>query len=139
MPTWLLHLRDNWDDLHHSRPGHRFQDHYAHAARSRGRDAWIFRAGKIAVAVVLVLIGIAEMVFPGPAIAFFAVAGALLATESRTVARLMDWAELRLRALLRGARTQWRRVSGPVRAAIVVVAACTAALAAYATYRLFWD
>ena len=66
-------------------------------------------------------------------------AGALIATESKVVARFMDWAEVRARSVLAWCKRQWRGWSKAGRAIAVAVALmCTAGLA-YGAYRYFFE
>jgi uncharacterized membrane protein YbaN (DUF454 family) len=61
------------------------------------------------MALLFVLVGLFFAVFPGPAFPFFILAGALLATQSKTVARWMDALELRARNTLAWLKRRWRR------------------------------
>ncbi len=137
MTSLVVHLRDDWHDLQRGRPGHRFQDRYDRAAHARNSGSWLKRAAKVTVGIVALLIGLAELVFPGPAILFIALGGAVLATQSRTAAVVMDWGEVKLRVAARFARSCWRNASLPLRIVIVAVAAVAAAIGAYLTFRLF--
>ena len=133
-------LKGEWRNLRRGRPGHRFRDHYRRAAHERRTGwYWLKRLGKFAVALVAVVVGLAEILFPGPAILFFSIAGSLLATESRTVAELMDWSEVKIRALARFARARWRSGSAVFRAGVVVVTIAGAAASALFTYHLLAD
>ena len=49
-------------------------------------------------------VGVVLTVMPGPGFVFFAFAGALVATQSTTVARFLDSAEVRVRAVLHAHR-----------------------------------
>jgi hypothetical protein len=97
-----------WTHVKEGRPGHRFQDHYHHAREAHGRSAMWKRALKIVGGVLALLIGLVEIVFPGPAFVFIIVGGAMLATESLRIARIMDWCELRVRRLWTYLRRRWR-------------------------------
>lgn len=137
MTSLAGHLRDDWHDLQRGRPGRRFQDRYDRAAHTRDSASWLKRAAKVAVGVVALVIGLAELVFPGPAILFIALGGAVLATQSRTAAEVMDWGEVKLRAVMQFARSYWRGASRPLRIVIVAVVVGAAAVGAYFTYRVF--
>lgn len=129
-------FRDQWAELKRSRPGRRFQDRYEHAHREKNRSGNGQRLVLLVVALVAVAIGAVLAVFPGPAVPFFIVAGALLASESRPIARFMDWSEVRLRRLLAWAKRRWRRLSSVGRAAVLSVAAASSAVTLYLGYRL---
>ncbi len=59
-------------------------------------------------AVVALAIAVVLTVFPGPAIVFYALAGALVATQSMRVARLLDRGEVATRGLMLQLRRKWR-------------------------------
>jgi hypothetical protein len=88
--------------------------------------------------VLALAIGILLAVIPGPAIPFFFVAGALLASEFRFAARFMDWLELRLRAVLGWARRHWRRLPGWARVFLVLAGASASAGSAWLLHR-WWS
>jgi hypothetical protein len=137
MSSVAAHLRDDWRQLRRAPPGRRFQTRYDQARRERGSHAWLTRALKIVGGILAILIALAEIVFPGPAILFFLLGGSLLATESRTVARFMDWSELKIRAAIRWARGVWHAASMTVRAVIVCVIVLFAGAGLYGMYRLW--
>ncbi len=83
--------------------------------------------------IVLILGGLAIGWLPGPG-GFIAIFGvALLATEFRFLARLLDWSELRLIGLW---RRLWVRRSKPIRILVVVAALMVVAGAAWAASRI---
>jgi len=122
-------LRESWRCLKEGEPGSRFRDvHDQRRQAQEGRSA-ARRAVPIVLGVILMLGGIAIGWVPGPG-GFIGIFGvALLATQFRWLAKLLDWAELRLRALW---RTIWTRRSVPARVLVGLVATAVAAGAAYA-------
>ncbi len=90
----------------------------------------------IVVAVAAILVGIAEIVFPGPASVFLLLGGALLAGESRLVARAMDWLELHLRPIWRFLRRRWSALSAAGRKRAVAIVACASVASAVFVYRV---
>lgn len=108
-------LHRHWTAFKRGHPGRRFQDRYNRTAQDRRGHLW-FRALKIVAAIVVIGVGLFEVVFPGPASVFLVAGGALLATESRTAARFMDWSEMRVREAYRTAHDWWHR-SHPMRRA----------------------
>lgn len=58
-------------------------------------------------AVVSLAVAVVLTIFPGPAFVFYGLAGALLATQSIHVARLLDRGELAARALVGRMRDTW--------------------------------
>lgn len=128
-------LRAHWLELKRGRPGRRFQDRFERACRAEhrcgpGQRIILWIAAFVCLAIALVL-----TVMPGPAIVFFFFAGGLLATESRSVARLMDWSEVRVRGIAAAGWRHWRRLSMPGRVAAVVLGAGIAVAAAYPVYQ----
>jgi hypothetical protein len=128
-------LVDDWHDLKRGRPGHRFQDRYERARREKPPCSVARRAVTLAAALVFLGVAMFLAVFPGPAIPFFFLGGALLATQSRTVARWMDWAEVGIRRMLAGVKRRWRRLPLVGRIAVVAVAMGCSATFAFFTYR----
>jgi hypothetical protein len=124
----LLQIREG-------RPGYRFQEYYERSRRSKTRAGTMARIVRISAAVAALAIAAVLSVIPGPAIPFFFLAGALLATESKWVARLMDWIEVRLRRIFAWGQKYWRRFSPVTRAAVVILGGCLSACSAFLVYR----
>jgi hypothetical protein len=103
-------LKGSLAELKRGRPGRRFQDHHEKAQRSTNRGA-LRRWMNYLLAGVALAIGVVLVFVPGPAVVFFFLAGALLAPESRVVARGMDWSEVKIRCLCAWGARQWRRLS----------------------------
>lgn len=87
-------------------PGHRFRNHYRRSAKDGGPSPWervLFFGGALlsfGVGVVLIFI-------PGPAFVFFIISGALLASQLRPVAMLMDKSELAVRSAWAALAKKW--------------------------------
>lgn len=130
-------VRTYWRDLQRGRPGHRFQDRYERAKRERrkGGNPWQ-RIVTLTAGIVCLAIGVVLAVIPGPAIPFFFLAGGLFGTESRLIARLMDWIEVRARKFAAWARRHWRPLPRAAKVALMVVGACCSAGMAYLSYRM---
>lgn len=130
-------VRTYFRDLKRGRPGHRFQARYERAKRERtkGGSPWR-RVVTLTVGVVCLAIGLVLSVIPGPAIPFFFLAGGLFGTESRLIARLMDWIEVRARKLAAWAKRRWRPLPRAAKMALVIFGACCSAGMAYLSYRL---
>ena len=119
-----------------SRPGRRFQDRYEHARRETKECGPGQRILLVLLAVVFLAIAVVLSVFPGPAIPFFFLAGALLAAESRTIARFMDWAEVLIRRVLAWAKRIWRKLPVVARVLVVLVGISCSAGMAFLSWRL---
>lgn len=134
-----LTLKQRWKAMLKGQPGQRFQDRYREAKKSRADAAWgqkARRALRLLVAMVAIVIAVFLMVLPGPAVLFYFFAGTLLASESLTVARLLDWTEVRLRAVWKWGKGHWGRTPAWGRAALVALVVCLSATSTYISYRL---
>jgi hypothetical protein len=92
-------LRDSWHAFRRDAPGERFaRRHQRLNQQRRGPAGRLLRS---ALGVVLVFVGLIFLPLPGPGFVPLLIAGALLAGESRRVARTLDRAEVRVRGWLR--------------------------------------
>lgn len=135
-------LREHWAALRRGRPGQRFQERYERTHNrcdGRPRCGWGMRVVLIATALVCLAIAVVLSVIPGPAIPFYFLAGGLLATESRGVARAMDWSEVRARRVLAWGKWRWRRLPRAAKAALLAMGAACSGGMAYVTYRFLRD
>jgi len=104
------HLRRSWSDFRNAPPGHRFRTHHRSRANRGPKRSRVFaRFLAITGAVFCLLIAIPLIILPGPAVLFFALAGLLLAGESRFMAALCDYFEL----LGRNSIRRWQRRKQP--------------------------
>ena len=106
---WMFqHARQMWTELRRGPTGRRFRRfHREHAVHRSGWARWL----TCIAAAVSFAIGVVLAFIPGPAVVFFALTCALLATQSQFVARLLDRSEVRLRAAWRRYQT-WRARRG---------------------------
>lgn len=130
-------MKSAWHRLKEAEPGHRFQREYEHHRGSeRGRLARIISVG---VGLLIVAIGIVGLPAPGPGFLVIALGGALLARESRGVARALDWAEVRLRHVIHWAGRAWKHAAPLAKALLVVMGLGLAGLAGYLAYLQFFS
>ena len=134
--TSVFHFREHWREIKQGKPGHRFQARYERARRHEHQAGAGQRIFFLGVGLVSLVIGLLLVVFPGPAIPFLFLAGASLASESRHIAKVMDWAEVRVRKTAAWLREKWRPLPAPVRVALIMIGACCSAASAYFTFRL---
>lgn len=133
----LRELRDDWRCLRRGTPGRRFQDAYRRRRQGGGRSS-AYRVLTLVAGVVLTVAGPIAGVVPGPGgIVLFLLGVALLASEVRPAARLLDWCEPRARTGARRMKQAWGRS-----AAITKVAACLLGVAlaggvGYAVYAVY--
>lgn len=132
-------LRQHWHILTGGSPGRRFEDRYEAACAARLSGGWSHRLGRalrLVIAVLALGVGLVLAVMPGPAILFFLLSGSLLAAESRGVARMLDRAEVRLRAAWQWSRKIWTKLPVWARAGLVVLVVSAGVASTYASYRL---
>lgn len=130
-------LRRQWRDLRKGRPGHRFQERYKRNRKGGEGRSWIRRFLQPAIAVLILLAGIVLCIIPGPGLPLVLVGLTLLAQRSRSIARAMDWCEVKLRMLITWGKGWWTQASFAARNLALVMAACVAAGAAYGAYQVF--
>ena len=96
-------LKQSWRDLQHGEPGRRFEDRWrGRTPGGRARKLLVIGAGALVFA-----LGLFFLAAPGPGTVLLVIGAALMAEESRAVARALDRAELLVRAAL--ARLRSRR------------------------------
>src|SRR5688572_13158502 len=89
----LGRLRQQWRAFKKGRPGRRFQDRYERSQKTRSSQSWFVRLLKPAAGILLFVGGVVLCFIPGPGIPLLVIGAGLLADESRTIARAMDWIE----------------------------------------------
>ncbi len=127
-------LRKHWRDFKESRPGRRFQD--VHDRRAAERGAGEGGGGGyigLVAGVILTVVGIVFLPAPGPGSVVLFLGLAMLARESRVVARMLDKAELKCRPAFLWARDKWNSISSGNRK-LIVAAASVVGLAAAAFF-----
>lgn len=127
-------LKAQWREFRHGRPGHRFEDRFERNKTSRAERSGATRFIKPAAGIVLLVAGIVFCLIPGPGIPLLVAGGGLLADVSRPVARAMDGAEVRVRALASWGRRKWELASTAVKCALAVLMVSAAGAAAYAGF-----
>lgn len=131
-----FHFRDRWRELKRGRPGHRFQDRYNRARHENHRCGAGQRIAMVVAGLISLAIGVVLTVIPGPALPFLFLAGALFASESRAIARFMDWSELLLRKIAGWGRRRWRRLPAAARVVLLILGTCVSAGMMYLSYRV---
>jgi len=101
-------LKRKWCELRNGRPGHRFQEGAKRSRRARACQSWAERFLPPMIGIILFAGGIILCFMPGPGIPLLILGAAMLAERSITIARLLDWLEVRLRRVINRGRTWWR-------------------------------
>ncbi len=134
----IARMKQSWQDFEESKPGRRFRNRYYKRQQNRQSRLSPSRLFYMVGGVLLVVASI----FLGPAPGFgFGTAFiglALLASEFRFMAHLLDWSEVRLRSFGREARDVWRTLPLVFRAVIVLVALILTVALLYGLYKLFF-
>lgn len=86
-------IRGEWRHFRAGSAGKRFVERYERRRRTRGVHPPWLSALNIGGGILLICIGLVLAVMPGPAILFYALGGALIASESRWVAHRFDRVE----------------------------------------------
>lgn len=129
--TALDTVRQNWRQLQKGTPGHRFRQFHEWRQKRRESGFSLERVVVLGGGFLLLLGGLAIGWLPGPG-GFISVFGAaLLATEYRPLARLLDWTEVRGRRIMRWIQNFWRTSSLVIKIASVLAIALVAAGAVY--------
>ncbi len=127
--------KESWRRFKASKPGHRFQERYRrrqeseHGWRDPGR--LLYLVGGLIIAVGSLSLGM----LPGPGTLTFFIGLGMIAGEFRPVARLLVWAEVRVRKLARWVGGTWRSSAAGKVLVVSVTAACIAGLL-YVAYLL---
>jgi hypothetical protein len=93
-------INGTWLELKTARPGRRFREHYKRRNRLAHHGP-VHKAVMMLAGGVLIVVGVAGLVLPGPGTLAIAFGGALIATESYRAATAFDVVELRARQAFR--------------------------------------
>ena len=129
-------FKESWQELKKGRPGHRFQERAKRGKRERPGQSWIKRLVKPVMAIILVAGGLILCVIPGPGMPLVIIGAALLAERSLTLAKGLDWTEVKARKVIAGGKAWWRHATGTARFAAVLVGAVVIAGAGYGAYSI---
>jgi hypothetical protein len=125
----------SWWHFKKSKPGDRFQVRYYRRQQSApGRLSMIFN---IVVGSILVIFSAFFGWAPGPGLLTFLIGLALIGGEFLTIARFLDWSEVRLRKLAHLVGVVWRS-STIGKALIVLVAVVLVVAFGYVIYSVFF-
>jgi hypothetical protein len=136
-PQPISKLKRQWQAFRRLPKGRRFQIRHREHQRANAGKSRLKRALPLALVPLLLAAGIVLMFIPGPAILFFFLAGAVLASHSLRVARLLDRAEVKLRSGAKRARAWWRRSSLLEKLPILFAALLVVAGAGFGALQLF--
>ncbi len=134
----IAKAKQSWRRFRASKPGHRFQDRYRRQQESehgwRDPRRLLYLVGGLILAGGSLLLG----ALPGPGMLTFFVGLAMIAGEFRPVARLLDWAEVRVRKLGQWVKGTWRSSAAGKVLVVSVAAICLGAIL-YVAYLLLFS
>jgi uncharacterized protein (TIGR02611 family) len=102
----LGRLKNDWRRLARAPAGTRFRG--LHRAHQRRRRRGSSRVWTVTAGLAIMSVGVVALPAPGPGTLVIILGAALVARESATVARVLDWLELRLRRAVEWCRAVWR-------------------------------
>jgi hypothetical protein len=126
-------IKRSWQRFKADQPGQRFQQQFKRrheVARTPLQKALVVGGG-----VLLTGIGIFLFFLPGPGVLFVLLGAVLIAQQSVTVARGLDWTEIRLRKLLAQGFGAWRRFSAALKILLVGLAVVAAAAVGFGAFK----
>ena len=130
----LEKIKGSWESFKADSPGKRFQQQFKRRhelARSPLQKALVVGSG-----VLLTGIGIVLFFLPGPGALFVLLGAVLIAQWSLTLARALDWTEIRVRKLLALSCNVWRQFSAAVKIFLVGLAIIAAAVVGVSAFTL---
>jgi hypothetical protein len=100
-------LKAEWNQLRADPPGERFHNHYERARKtSRAR-----RLVQLVLGIVLIAAGVVLCFIPGPGLLVMVFGFALISSQSRSIARMLDRIETALRRFGRRLKRRWHRTA----------------------------
>lgn len=130
-------MKQHWRQLAAARPGQRFQQRYAR--RQRAQRSAIATSLRMIGGVLLVVVGLIMLPAPGPGTLIVLLGASLIAQDSRTAARTLDWLELEIRRGTSKALRMWYRAAAPVKAAAIFTAGVSAGIIAWIAHALVFS
>lgn len=130
--------KQSWRLFEASRPGHRFQEHYRRQQASEGGWRALRRLFFVVGGLLIAIVSLVAGVLPGPGMLTFFLGLGMIAGEFYPFARLLDWAEVKLRKATQAGREVWTDASPAGRATIALMVLIVVALLAYGAYSLLF-
>jgi uncharacterized protein (TIGR02611 family) len=132
----LKSLHKQWRDVTKVKPGNRFHNRYER--RKNRRCSAFVKPFYLMLGATVFIAGLVLMPAPGPGLLLVFLGAGMLAEESLLAARVLDRAELKLRAMLASATRMWKRASSLLKAVIAAFVTSLAALAGWVAYGILF-
>lgn len=136
--TLIEKAKENWQRFKESDQGHRFQNRYRRHQENRSGRLDLQTLLSIGGGILVVVGGLVAVPGPGPGWVIVFLGLGLIAGEFRPVARFMDRAEVKLRALLRRVAGAWTGSSTAAKVLACLAILLFIAAAGYGTYYLLF-
>lgn len=129
-------MKQRWQDFKKREPGKRFQEIHDNKRKGEKDKSPVMRHLRMAAGVLVTLVGVFLLPMPGPGTIVLVLGLAVMAGESVTVAKFLDWLEVRLRAVYQSLKKAWKKWSPVQRWS--VVGATALALGVVVGLVLYW-
>jgi hypothetical protein len=129
----LEKIKASWERFKADSPGKRFQQQFKRRheiARTPLQKALVVGSG-----ILFTGVGIVLFFLPGPGVLFVLLGAVLIAQRSLTLARALDWSEIRLRKLLARSSDVWRQFSATVKIFLLGLAVVAAAAVGFGAFK----
>jgi uncharacterized protein (TIGR02611 family) len=133
----LASVKKHWHELKRSRPGHRFQERYERRKKEHHGSFHWARWLNIIGGTLVILAGVFMLAVPGPGMLVAVVGLSMLGSEFLTLARFLDWSEVKLRKMFSWARRWWKGAGWAMRTSLILLACLVAAGAIYGGYAVW--
>ena len=127
-------MKTYWSHLKKGESGSRFIDCYQYKQDLRRKYGSYGKVLDLAMGGAIVFVGIVLIPAPGPGFIIVALGLALIAGESKVMAKFLDLTERNLRRLVMGWKRAWRQASLVVKSALALAASSLAVGIGYGAY-----
>lgn len=100
-------FKQRWHHFSETPPGQRFTKHF-HQRQQQRPSSLHNKILAFGGGILLIGVGLIMLIAPGPGILVVLIGAALIAQESLTAARILDWLDLRLQPLIAWLARKWR-------------------------------
>ncbi len=134
----IAQLQKNWLFIQGGHPGRRFQDFYRHRQMQRGHRLTFGKIATIVGGLLLMAVGLALIPLPGPGAIISVLGLALMGSEFKPVAQVLDWLEAKTNPSYRFLKKKWERIPGATRMGLELMGGIVGVFAMYFGYMFFF-